>query len=67
MIKLRNHFWNRRRREGLTDLRESHERNDKGTGSVVNFGDVVHVYNVVKGKDGIVRGASVRMVEKGAT
>ena len=54
--------------------------NGKGTGSVVNIGDVVLVYNeglkrgfwkvaiverLVKGKDGVVRGASVRMVEKG--
>ena len=79
MIKLRNCFWNRWQNEYLTNFWEFHKENGKGTGSVVNIGDVVLVYNeelkrvfwelaiverLVKGKHGILHGVSVRMVEK---
>ncbi|XP_046857806.1 uncharacterized protein LOC124451225 [Xenia sp. Carnegie-2017] len=80
MIKLRNHFWYRWRREYLTNLREIHKGKGKVKGSIAKVGDVVLVYDeglkrgfwklvvmerLVKGKDGVVRGATVRMVEKG--
>ena len=80
MINLRNHFWNRCRREYLTNLREFHNGKGKVKGSIAKVGDVVLVYDerlkrgfwklavierLVKGKDGVVRGATVRMVEKG--
>lgn len=79
LAKLRIHFWNRWRREYLTDLRE-HHRGKKESQNKVSIGDVVLVHEdnakrsnwkmgkVVEkiiGKDGVVRGAKVRLMTKG--
>ena len=74
-----NHFWNRWRKEYVTDLREFH----KLTGTVpaqIASGDVVLIYDanekrgfwktgivqdIIVGKDGVVRGASVRKMGRG--
>ena len=74
-----NNFWNRWRKEYVTDLRESH----KLTGTVpvhISNGDVVLIYDanekrgfckkgivqdIIVGKDGVVRGSSVRKMGRG--
>ena len=79
LAKLRIHFWNRWRREYLTDLRE-HHRGKKESQNKVSIGDVVLVHEdnakrsnwkmgkvveKIVGKDGVVRGAKVRLITKG--
>lgn len=75
------HFWERWRREYLTDLREYHRvcRSRQGN-DVVRVRDVVTVYEdgkkrnqwkmavveeLIKGRDGVVRGARVRTIARG--
>ena len=74
------HFWARWRNEYLADLREYH-RSKPGTNlRVIEIGDVVTVHEdnkkrgswkmaeveeLVKGKDNVVRGATVRVITKG--
>ena len=80
--RLREHFWTRWRREYLADLREYHKGKKKTSDVVVDLGDVVLVFDervkrgfwkvavverLIKGKDGVVRGAMVKMIEKGRT
>lgn len=75
-----SHFWNRWRREYLANLREFHRCNTRNQDRTVEVGDVVVVFeeekkrgewktgvveSLVKGKDGVVRGARVRIVTKG--
>ena len=79
LAKLRIHFWNRWRREYLTDLRE-HHRGKKESQNKVSIGDVVLVHEdnakrsnwkmgkvveQIVGKDGVVRGTKVRLITKG--
>ena len=74
------HFWNRWRKEYLASLREFHKCNSKGKERVVTVGEAVLVYEddkkqgewkmgvvegLVIGRDGIVRGATVRVITKG--
>ncbi|XP_046854266.1 uncharacterized protein LOC124447403 [Xenia sp. Carnegie-2017] len=80
LSKKKMHFWNRWRKEYLVDLREFHRKDKDNTNRVVQRGDVVTVYedNVKRGnwktgvieelflgKDGVVRGAKVRLVRNG--
>eukprot|EP00794_Sanderia_malayensis_P016738 gene16738-biopygen14130 len=73
------HFWNRWRKEYLVDLRERH-RQKKNQPSSVSVGDIVLIYEdntkrglwktgiveaLIKGTDGVVRGAKVRKPGKG--
>ena len=77
--KLRIHFWNRWRREYLTDLRE-HHRGRKESQNKVSIGNVVFVHEdntkrsnwkmgkvveQIVGKDDVVRGAKLRLITKG--
>ena len=79
LAKLRIHFWKRWRREYLTDLRE-HHRGKKESQNKVSIGDVVLVHEdntkrsnwkmgkvleQIVGKDGVVRGAKLRLITKG--
>ena len=79
LAKLRIHFWNRWRREYLTDLRE-HHRGKKESQNKVSIGDVVLIHEdntkrsnwkmgkvveQIVGKDGVVRGAKLRLITKG--
>ena len=75
------HFWNRWRREYLTDLREFHRNKvSHESAKAVRVGDVVTVYeenkkrgdwkmavieSLIKGKDEVVRGANIRVIVKG--
>lgn len=74
------HFWNRWRREYLTDLREFHRSKVSESARSVREGDVVTVYeenkkrgdwkmavveSLIKGRDGVVRGANIRVIVKG--
>lgn len=74
------HFWNRWRREYLTDLREYHRNKVSDDAKLVQIGDVVTVYeenkkrgewkmavveSLIKGKDEVVRGANIRVIAKG--
>ena len=74
-----SHFWNRWRREYLPDLREAHRMNAKSSAEA-KTGDVVLIQDdnvkrgmwkmgiveeVIKGKDGYIRGAKVRKIGKG--
>ena len=76
LAKLRIHFWKRWRREYLTDLRE-HHRGKKESQNKVSIGDVVlvqedntkrsnwkmgKVLEQIVGKDGVVRGAKLRLI-----
>ena len=78
--KVRDHFWNRWRCEYLTDLREYHKGKYECQLRTVSVGDVVIVYEenvkrgfwkigkveeVIRGRDGVVRGAKVRVITKG--
>ena len=80
LTRLRDHFWTRWRREYLTDLREYHKGKERRVDVVVELGDVVLVFDeklkrgfwklavverLITGKDGVVRGATVRLSEKG--
>ena len=80
LSKVRDHFWNRWRREYLTDLREYHKGKYEAQLRTVSVGDVVIVYEenvkpgfwkigkveeVIRGRDGVVRGAKVRVITKG--
>ena len=69
-----NHFWNRWRREYLTELRENHRRSKKESCDNVAIGDVIiHddvqrglwklglIESKIAGKDGQTRGAVVRV------
>ena len=79
LIKKLSHFWTRWSREYLTDLREVHRINN-GKNPETQIGDVVlikednaHrgnwkmgvVSDLITGKDGIARGAKVRIAGKG--
>ncbi len=81
LIKKLDHFWNRWRREYVTDIREIHKSKAKGQ-SIIKEGDMVmveedkvkrsmwklgKVEKLIKGKDGEVRGATVRQCSKGRT
>ena len=71
-----DHFWNRWRREYLTELRENHRRRNPDVSNIAK-GDVVIIHDdthrglwrlgvvekTLKGKDGIIRGAVVRIKE----
>ncbi|XP_067025655.1 uncharacterized protein [Acropora muricata] len=74
------HLWNRWRKEYLVNLREFHRNKLGRPERIVQAGDVVVVYeedkkrgewklgvveSLVAGKDGIVRGAQVRVITKG--
>ena len=74
------HFWNRWRREYLTNLREFHRNKVSDDAKPVQVGDVVTVYeenkkpgewkmavveSLIKGKDEVVRGANIRVIAKG--
>ena len=74
------HFWNRWRREYLTDLREFHKGMRSEERKPLEIRDVVIVFEankkralwktaiverLIKGRDGIVRGADVRVIAKG--
>ncbi|XP_044171892.1 uncharacterized protein LOC122956294 [Acropora millepora] len=74
------HFWNRWRKEYLVNLREFHRNKLGRPERIIQVGDVVVVYDedkkrgewklgvvesLVTGKDGIVRGAQVRVITKG--
>ena len=80
LSKVRDHIWNRWRREYLTDLREYHKGKYEGQLRTVSVGHVVIVYKenvkrgfwkiekveeVIRGRDGVVRGAKVRVITKG--
>jgi len=80
MARKRMHFWNRWRKEYLTDLREHHKIQKGGTARKLQVGDVVLVYedgvkrnkwkvgrvrDVILGSDGNVRGARIRVVTNG--
>ncbi len=69
-----NHFWNRWRKEYLVDLREFHKQTDARVANI-SKGDLVLIQednvkrgqwkmgvveDLIKGKDGIIRGAKVR-------
>ena len=75
-----SHFWNRWRREYLTNLREFHRCKAQNKIRAVEVGDVVVVNeeekkrgewkigvveSLAKGKDGVIRGATVTVVTKG--
>ena len=71
-----DHFWNRWRREYLTELRENHRRRNPDVSNIAK-GDVVIIHDdthrglwrlgvvqkTLKGKDGIIRRAVVRIKE----
>jgi hypothetical protein len=75
------HFWNRWRKEYLTDLREFHKaKSSSENRKPIEVGDVVIVFEenkkraqwktavverLIKGKDEIIRGAEVRVITKG--
>ena len=74
------HFWNRWRKEYLTSLREFHRTKVRKGLETIRVGDVVKVFDegkkraewktavvtrLIKGKDGVVRGADVRATAKG--
>ena len=78
----KRHFWNRWRREYLADLREFHKGKRENSKRVVEKGDVVIVQEdnvkrgywkmavveeLVAGRDGVVRGAKVRLARDGKT
>ena len=80
LAKKRLHFWNRWRREYLTDLREYHKHGKRELAVELQVGDVVlvkednikrncwkmgKVEELVVGKDGVVRGAKVKVFSKG--
>ena len=80
LSKVRDHFWNRWRREYLTDLREYHRGKCESQVRTVSIGDVVTVFEenvkrglwkigkveeVIWGRDGVVRGAKVKVMTKG--
>lgn len=79
LTKKLSHFWNRWRREYLTDLREYHKMQGRKVASI-EIGDLVLVKedsirrgqwrmavveDLIKGKDGEIRGAAVRKAGKG--
>ena len=79
LTKTLSQFWNRWRREYLPDLREVHRMNSRSSAEV-KTGDVVVIQDdnvkrgmwktgiieeVIKGKDGNIRGAKVRKIGKG--
>ncbi len=79
LIKKLDHFWSRWRHEYLIDLREIH-RNSAEKEIEIGVGDVVlikednvkrsqwkmgRVEDLIKGRDGIVRGAKVRTMTRG--
>lgn len=74
------HFWNRWRKEYLTDLREFHKAKENRNKKPVEVGDIVIVYDenkkralwktavverLIKGRDDVTRGAEVRVIVKG--
>jgi len=79
LTRLLSHFWNRWRREYLTDLRETHKLNNNKPVDI-SPGDVVLVHEdytkraqwkvaiveeLIRGKDNEVRGARIRKAGKG--
>ena len=79
LTRLLSHFWNRWRREYLTDLRETHKLNNNKSVDI-SPGDVVLIHEdsakraqwkvaiveeLIRGKDNEVRGARVRKAGKG--
>ena len=80
LAKKRLHFWNRWRREYLTDLREYHKHGKRELAVELQVGDVVlvkednikrngwkmgKVEELVVGKDEVVRGAKLKVFSKG--
>ena len=80
LSKVRDHFWNKWRREYLTALREYHKGKYEVQLRTVSVGDVVIVYEenvkrgfwkigkveeVIQGRGGVVQGAKVRVITKG--
>ena len=75
------HFWGRWRKEYLANLREFHKtKRTRQSKAVIQVGDVVTVYEdgkkrnewklavieeLVRGRDGVVRGAKIRVITKG--
>ena len=74
LTNILNHFWQRWRREYLTDLRDFHRHKDTATEKIL-VGDIVliqednkkrglwkigRIERLISGKDGVVRGAVVR-------
>lgn len=75
------HFWGRWRKEYLANLREFHKtKRARQSKAVIQVGDVVTVYEegkkrnewklavieeLVRGRDGVVRGAKIRVITKG--
>ena len=79
ITKKLNHFWNRWRREYITGLREAHRMKERKP-NIIDQGDIVLIHednvkrnwwkigvieNLIKGKDGEIRGAQVRKSGKG--
>ena len=78
--RILNHFWERWRKEYLTELRERHKVRNGSTGNSISHGDVVVVHedkiprqlwkvgrveNLLRGRDGNVRAAIVRTSSEG--
>ena len=74
-----SHFWNRWRKEYLCDLRETHNSSGRET-AMIHEGDIViiaddkvkrnvwkmgRVESLITGRDGMVRGATLRVICKG--
>ena len=79
LARMRSNFWNRWRKENLTDLRE-HHRSKKERHVKVSIGNVVLVHEdkvkrsnwkmgkvleLIVGKDGVVRGTKLKLINKG--
>ncbi|XP_028416132.1 uncharacterized protein LOC114539721 [Dendronephthya gigantea] len=80
LCRKKQHFWNRWRKEYLTDLREFHRGNQEDSKRVVKKGDVVVVFEdnvrrgnwktavveeLIVGRDEMIRGARVRLIRNG--
>ena len=80
LTRILNHFWERWRKEYLTELREQHNVRNGSTGNSISQGDVVVIHedkiprqlwkvgrveNLLRGRDGKVRAAIVRTSSEG--